>query len=137
MNRGAALQSLNSLAHAIFSACLKDLPDMHYQYRKPGQPESATVNKSRRPDHYDLMSVVLFQQMWGSTALGFGGMGGAAMTTADVVIVEGPDMARAVYFGCRFAYCILRPNDLFMSDMRNHCMVNVSRAKSRYEKETQ
>lgn len=44
-----------------------------------------------------------FPQTWGSTALGFGGIGGQAMTTAQtyVVITYGTVY---VYFGSRFAY---------------------------------
>lgn len=44
-----------------------------------------------------------FPQTWGSTALGFGGIGGAAMTTAQtyVVLANGSVF---VYFGSRFAY---------------------------------
>ena len=44
-----------------------------------------------------------FPQTWGSTALGFGGIGGSAMTTAQtyVVTVQGRVL---VYFGSRFAY---------------------------------
>lgn len=46
-----------------------------------------------------------FPQTWGSTALGFGGIGGQAITTAQtyVVLANG---AIYVYFGSRFAYVI-------------------------------
>lgn len=45
-----------------------------------------------------------FPQMWGSTALGFGGMGGQAMTTAQTYIVVTDYGAAFVYFAGRFAY---------------------------------
>lgn len=44
-----------------------------------------------------------FPQMWGSTALGFGGIGGAAMTTAQTYVVFTYESV-FVYFGSRFAY---------------------------------
>lgn len=50
-----------------------------------------------------------FPQTWGSTALGFGGIGGAAMTTAQTVVVftyGAPIGKAAVYFGGRFAYLV-------------------------------
>ena len=44
-----------------------------------------------------------FPQVWGSTALGFGGIGGQALTTAQtyVILAQG---SIYVYFGSRFAY---------------------------------
>jgi hypothetical protein len=42
-------------------------------------------------DHFDLDrqgNVQLWQQMWGSTACGHPGMGGASMTECDIVSVE-------------------------------------------------
>lgn len=48
----------------------------------------------------------IFPQIWGSTALGFGGMGGDKMTTATTYVlmpmVDGEDCI--VYFAGRFAY---------------------------------
>lgn len=44
-----------------------------------------------------------FPQVWGSTALGFGGMGGQMITTAQTFIVIG-DSEAYVYFGGRYAY---------------------------------
>ena len=46
-------------------------------------------------------------QMWASTALGYGGLGGAAMTHAQTVIVTCRNVSQkvAVFFGCeRLAY---------------------------------
>lgn len=49
----------------------------------------------------------MFPQTWGSTALGFGGVGGQAITGAYTVIVECHRTGnRAVYFGGRFAYLV-------------------------------
>lgn len=48
----------------------------------------------------------MFPQLWGSTALGFGGIGGQAMTDAYSVVVEGPSGELAVYWSGRFAYLV-------------------------------
>lgn len=46
-----------------------------------------------------------FPQLWGTTALGFGGIGGQAMTTAQTIVVVA-ELKRVVvvYFDGRFAY---------------------------------
>ncbi len=46
-----------------------------------------------------------FPQRWGSTALGFGGIGGQMMTTAQTIVVLA-ELKRemVVYFDGRFAY---------------------------------
>lgn len=51
--------------------------------------------------------VYYFPQTWGGTQLGFGGIGGAAITTAPTLIVCGPSHDDfVVYFGGRFAYYV-------------------------------
>lgn len=129
----ACLLSITNLSKSIFSACHNDLPDFKYPYRKPGQSQDKTVEKSRRPELYDLHSVFLFQQLWGNTACGFPGIAGQAMTYADTVVVVGPSMEHCVYFGGRFAYLILKPNEQFMDDLAAHRLVEQTRGKSRYE----
>lgn len=68
-----------------------------------------------------------FTQLWGSTALGFGGVGGQAMTTANtyVFVPECVNQDCFVYFGGRFAYsapfC-----QTFMDDVRSQRMEPVS-----------
>lgn len=75
----------------------------------------------------------MFPQMWSSTALGFGGMGGASITTADTVIVFGEHRSNAcVYFGGRFAY-LVKPTEVFIDDMRKHQMADSATAKDRYQ----
>ena len=50
-------------------------------------------------------TIMQWVQMWGSTACGFGGIGGAAMTNADTIIVEFSEYKVAcVYHSGRFAY---------------------------------
>lgn len=133
MSRGTCLTVLEDVAAAIHGACLRDLPDFEYDYRKPGKPDGDTEKRKRRPEPYLLQGVEVFQQTWGSTALGFGGMGGAMMTTANVIIVTGPRHEKAVYFAGRFAYLIKKPRAEFQEDVTLRRMCNVSGAIKRYE----
>ena len=59
-----------------------------------------------------------FEQTWGSTALGFGGVGGQAMTTAItyVFIPIGINQKCFVYFAGSFAYAV-DYSDKFMKDV--------------------
>lgn len=81
-----------------------------------------------RPNSPWGMDWFAFPQTWGSTALGFGGIGGCAMTTAQTVII-GYGNRFEVYFGGRFAYEVLDPNEQFFSDMRKWRMASVKDAK--------
>lgn len=57
------------------------------------------------------ISIHISFQTWGSTALGWGGMGGAAMTRAiNVVIKQGYTGMCFVYWGGRLAYATHRDN---------------------------
>lgn len=47
-----------------------------------------------------------FPQTWGSTSLGFDGIGGQAITRAQTVVVLSENGAAVVYFGGRFAYSV-------------------------------
>lgn len=66
-----------------------------------------------------------FNQTWGSTALGFGGVGGAAMTTARTYVIfpASADVAY-VYFADRFAYKT-QTNARFWEDLKKHNMASV------------
>ena len=66
-----------------------------------------------------------FDQTWGSTALGFGGVGGSARITARTYVLIPIDREEAyVYFGDTFAYkCKI--NDNFREDIKNHNMAGV------------
>jgi hypothetical protein len=71
-----------------------------------------------------------FPQLWGSTALGFGGIGGACMTTAQTVVVMTHDGVgkAAVYFGGRFAYLIANPGQGFSQALDKRRMPKVKDA---------
>lgn len=68
----------------------------------------------------------LFEQVWPSTALGFGGCGGAAMTRAwtIVMIPTAANLPALVYFGGRFAY-EAEMNDEFQHDLACGRLANV------------
>ena len=98
-------------------------------------PEDCFVEKSRKHMMYDLTVHAMFPQTWGSTALGFGGIGGQAITSAYVCIIESNLVGQfAVYFGGRLAYVIERPNEKFMEDASLRRMVDAKDGKTRYER---
>lgn len=142
----------NPLHEAVSAAVHRDLPDINYEDRdweawkkldKDAQGQAMKSNtvprvkKTRRPMS-DEVEVVMFPQTWGSTALGYGGIGGAAMTPAYTVIVTYHNYS-CVYFGYgRLAYMIDR-NKMshegranYQSDISCHSMVEVYK-KSRYD----
>ena len=65
------------------------------------------VDLVRRPHLKEIEVIAMFPQLWGSTALGFGGIGGAAMTDAYTVVVSIRERGViAVYWGGRYAYTL-------------------------------
>lgn len=68
-----------------------------------------------------------FEQTWGSTALGFGGFGGQAMTSARtyVFIPIGINQKCFVYFADRFAYAV-DYSEKFMEDILKRNVAAVS-----------
>ena len=72
-------------------------------------------------------SLISFPQTWSSTALGFGGIGGQAITSAQTVVFTDHHYA-FVYFGGGFAYFLERPNDLFWKDLTSQRLEEVSKA---------
>ena len=92
------------------------------------------LTKSRRV-YSDEIEVTMFPQTWGSTATGYGGMGGAAMTSAYTIIVCYKMTTYCVYFGCgRLAYKLnwadMTPSgrDNFLSDMAARNMASVAKS---------
>ena len=121
------------MGHALNSDAAKDIeyesldPSCYEVFLKTKRPEDRkTIIKTRRPHENDMWVEAMFPQTWGSTALGFGGIGGAAMTDAYVVVIRVYHASQyMVYFGGRFAYSVIKPNDLFFEDMKNKCMKDV------------
>lgn len=98
-------------------------------------PADCFVEKSRKHSMYDLTVYAMFVQTWSSTALGFGGIGGQAITSAYVCVIESNLVGGyAVYFGGRLAYVINQPNDEFMQDVHFHRMVDAKLGKAKYER---
>ena len=109
----------DTLHDALAAAAYHDMPEMTYEDRdwdawralsKEDQGNAMknnaipTVTKTRRL-MTDELEVVMFPQTWGSTATGYGGLGGSAMTSVYTVIVSYNHYYYCVYFGCgRLAY---------------------------------
>ncbi len=76
--------------------------------RRPAKPmnQMPRVLARRRPLPDECRVLGMFPQTWGSTSMGFGGMGGAAMTPAYTTLIEGPAGDIAVYWAGRFAYLV-------------------------------
>lgn len=78
-------------------------------------------------------------QTWGNTTLGFGGLGGQAVTGAytDVVISQ-ISGAAVVYHGGRLAYIVREPGEVFYEDLDRHCLVGKSDSRqARYKRFTE
>lgn len=90
----------------------------------------------RREKIYSIdYDIIMFEQIWGSTALGFPGVGGSAMTKATTYVLipkKEADCAH-VYFGSQFAYKVNGLTQKFMDDLNNHSMAGVMEASSRYD----
>ena len=96
---------------------------------------SATVKALRRPTTRDFGVYAMFPETWGSTALGHGGMGGAAITTAYTIVLECYATREFLgYFGGKICYTVNRDSanfDVFIEDCKNHKLVS-KRESSRY-----
>lgn len=138
---------LDAISHAIGAAAFKDMPDIEYQTRDYSQrgnfaPQDIPyVKRLRRPMPHEL-EVIVFPQTWGSTALGYGGMGGSAMTPAYTVIVI-LGTIHCVYFGDggRLAYRIYGTKlttkglDAFTDRIRRRIMPGIAEAEKLFEQE--
>lgn len=95
----------------------------------------STINVNDRMQRYKeagIFEVYVFQQTWGSTALGFGGIGGSSLTTAWTHVVMTSDEKYHVFFNGRHAYSIENPTDKFKSDLANRHMLSVQEAQEKY-----
>lgn len=66
-----------------------------------------------------------FDQTWGSTALGFGGMGGQMITSARTYVIVSYMGNCYVYFGGRYSYTV-QYSQKVMNDIRNGMMKPVN-----------
>lgn len=77
-------------------------------------------------------NLTAFTQSWGSTALGFEGLGGQAFTDALTVVLQSTENYY-VYFGGKFAYSVEVPGcTQFIKDLRMQCLISVADAKKQY-----
>lgn len=77
------------------------------------------LNYSKPPyQRIDDFELYIFEQVWGSTALGFGGIGGQAMTRAMTYVFVPINVKQKcyVYFAGQFAYSVPY-SDYFMNDV--------------------
>ena len=83
------------------------------------------TNEKPTVDDFELYT---FEQTWGSTSLGFGGVGGQMITSARtyVFVPLWCNQKCFVYFGSRFAYAVPY-SDVVAEDIRNNQMVAVNR----------
>lgn len=79
---------------------------------------------------FDDFAMYIFEQTWESTALGFGGIGGQAITTANtyVFIPVTCNQNCFVYFNGKFAYQVPWSKS-FMEDVINHSMKSVNQSR--------
>jgi hypothetical protein len=131
---------ITDLADCIAHAQYEGFSDIEYETRdfekiraaktaeEKAQALHATTPARRRPTTRDFGVYAMFPQTWGSTALGHGGMGGAAMTTAYTVVLECHHTQEfLVYFGGQYCYTINRCSnnlDAFVEDCKNHCLTS-------------
>lgn len=82
----------------------------------------------------DDFELYTFEQVWGSTALGFGGIGGQMMTSARtyVFVPVGCNQKCFVYFAGRFAYAV-EYSQKFMDDVLRGNMESVAKV-GKYKK---
>jgi hypothetical protein len=148
-----ATNPIETLAGCMAHAAYEAFPEYKYQDRNWAKhdkwrstltreemktavaPADCFVEKTRKHSFYDLTVYSMFPQTWSSTALGFGGIGGQAITSAYVCIIESNLVGGyAVYFGGRLAYVIDRPNEKFIEDIERHRMVDAKLGKATYER---
>ena len=137
------------LHEAISAATYRDMPDITYEdrdweaWRKLTKEEQGVamktdtvprVSRIRRPFN-DELEVIMFPQTWGSTATGYGGLGGSAMTSVYTVIVSFHLTTYCVYFGGgRLAYKLDYTNmskegrENFFMDVSNRNMASVAKS---------
>lgn len=116
---------ISSLAACIAHAQYEGFSNIQY--------EGYTGVTFRRPTTRDFIVYTMFPQTWGSTALGHGGMGGAAVTDAYTVVLYCTQLQEhLVYFGGQFCYKIQGSSvnlSLFLEDCKNHCLVSKHESK--------
>lgn len=144
---------ISTLHEALSAAVLVDLPECVYTERdwvewnkmSKEQRDDAIRNNTvpgtlhhRRPYTHEV-DVTLFNQTWGSTALGYDGIGGAAMTDAYTVVVEFQGVYCVYFGGGRLAYRIDPRNltsegfEMFCKDLDTRNMPGQHEMRKKYK----
>ena len=93
--------------------------------------------KERPHSDTDQYFIFNFIQIWASTALGFGGVGGSALTPEMTYVIiprvkKDEEEYAHVYFGSKYAYTI-KTNDVFWEDVEDEHMASCLIARTRYK----
>lgn len=108
------------------------LPLIEERFLNEIRRNDATKEEANNIKWFDA-DMTVFKQIWGSTALGFGGIGGQTMTSAYTTVVEEPQIGvYGVFFGERFAYLVTKPTERFKADFARHQMASVAEAHRFY-----
>lgn len=79
-------------------------------------------------------NIYSFQQEWGDTTCGHGGVGGQAITPSQTYVFDVIGGGYYVYQGGRFSYRIDRPSDEFFNDLRDWNLVGERDYEGQYER---
>lgn len=121
--------SIRDLAASIYGAIHLHLPNIKYEHLTPQERREGKEPqiKERRPYESEI-EVYMFPQTWGSTTLGFGGIGGQAITTAyTTVVVCQENNSASIFFAGRHAYTVPVTSTL-MKDILTHSIVECSKS---------
>ena len=104
--------------------------------------EEEFLLKARKLKNYEILDIEVetFPQTWGSTCTGFditedgkATIGGDAMTTEYTTVVhEKRTDFYCVFFGDRPCYAVHSPTKEFYEDLKERCLVSLSKSKERY-----
>lgn len=119
---------IEAISESVYSALLLHLPEIEYNSQTPQHRRDGIegVIKKRRP-RMDEVDVYVFPQVWGSTALGFGGMGESTITSAYTVVVISNNEYASVYFNGGLAYT-RKVGSVLMQDVVGGNMASVSQS---------
>lgn len=141
------------VAQAVGAARHRDLPDIieskvdYKELNKFSLEEQKNMRNSnslpvcevaRRP-YLSELEIFVFPQTWSSTALGYSGIGGSAMTSAYTVVVQCENTVCVYFNGDRLAYRLelntlsSKGRENYFTDLQFHNMASVSKMFSRYE----
>ncbi len=106
-----------------------------FMYSQLTELAIATIKVNNAMEHLssdETTDVYVFEQVWGSTALGFGGWGGSSMTPAWTHVVKTSNGKYHVFFNGSHAYTVENPTEKFKEDLSRHCMGSIADAKTDY-----